>query len=114
MYCAAADGEAAALSDGAADALSLGAALGADVAAPPPLVQAAASELREHGVHAALLVVDATIESEKTPAHLAGKPEELSTTEEDVARAVDYLASQSPRGWTHELRLTPRGDSWVP
>jgi NAD(P)-dependent dehydrogenase (short-subunit alcohol dehydrogenase family) len=78
------------------------------------LVQAAASELREHGVHAALLIVDATIESEKTAERLAGKPDELSTTEEDVARAVDYLASQSPRGWTHELQLTPRGDRWIP
>lgn len=78
------------------------------------LIQAVASELREHGVHAALLIVDATIESEKTAERLAGKPDELSTTEEDVARAVDYLASQSPRGWTHELQLTPRGDRWVP
>lgn len=78
------------------------------------MLQSAAAELREHGVHAALLIVDATIESEKTAERLAGKPEELSTTEEDVARAVAYLASQSPRGWTHELQLTPRGDAWVP
>jgi NAD(P)-dependent dehydrogenase (short-subunit alcohol dehydrogenase family) len=78
------------------------------------LMQAAAGELREHGVHGALLVVDATIESEKTAERLAGKPVELSTTEEDVAHAVAYLASQSPRGWTHELQITPRGDRWVP
>lgn len=78
------------------------------------LLQSAASELRDRGVHAALLVVDAAIESEKTAGRLAGKPPELSTTEEDVARAVAYLASQSPRGWTHELQLTPRGDRWVP
>lgn len=78
------------------------------------LMQAAATELREHGVHAALLIVDATIESEKTAERLAGKPSDSSTTEEDVARAVDYLASQSPRGWTHELQLTPRGDRWIP
>jgi len=72
------------------------------------LVQSAASELREHGVHVALLIVDATIESEKTAGRLAGKPDELSTTEDDVASAIDYLACQSPRGWTHELQ--PRGD----
>ncbi len=34
--------------------------------------------------------------------------------EEDVARAVAYLAAQSPRGWTHELQITPAGDRWVP
>jgi NAD(P)-dependent dehydrogenase (short-subunit alcohol dehydrogenase family) len=78
------------------------------------LLQAAASELREHGVHAALLIVDATIESDKTRERLVGKPAELTSSEEDVAAAVAYLASQSPRGWTHELQITPRGDVWVP
>lgn len=78
------------------------------------LVQSAASELREHGVHGALLVVDATIESEKTQGYLEGRPKEASASEEDVAAAVAYLAAQSPRGWTHELQITPRGDRWVP
>jgi NAD(P)-dependent dehydrogenase (short-subunit alcohol dehydrogenase family) len=78
------------------------------------LVQAAALELREQGVHAALLIVDATIESEKTSAWLEGKPPEASTTEADVVAAVRYLEAQSPRGWTHELQITPRLDRWVP
>ena len=78
------------------------------------LVQAAASELRDHGVHVALLIVDATIESEKSQARLQGKPKEQSAGEDDVAAAVTYLAAQSPRAWTHELQLTPSGDRWVP
>jgi NAD(P)-dependent dehydrogenase (short-subunit alcohol dehydrogenase family) len=78
------------------------------------LVQAAASELREHGVHVALLIVDATIESEKTRGYLEGKPAEQSASEQDVAEAVAYLAAQSPRAWTHELQITPAGDRWVP
>jgi NAD(P)-dependent dehydrogenase (short-subunit alcohol dehydrogenase family) len=78
------------------------------------LVQAAALELRERGVHAALLIVDATIESGKTRERLAGQPPEASTSEEDVAAAVAYLAGQSPRAWTHELQITPSGDRWVP
>jgi NAD(P)-dependent dehydrogenase (short-subunit alcohol dehydrogenase family) len=78
------------------------------------LVQSAAAELRDRSVHVALLIVDATIESEKTESFLAGKPAEASAAEEDVARAVAYLARQSPRGWTHELQLTPAGDRWVP
>lgn len=78
------------------------------------LLQAAASELRERGVHAALLIADATIESEKTRAYVAGQPADATMAEADVAAAVAYLASQSPRGWTHELQLTPRGDRWVP
>jgi NAD(P)-dependent dehydrogenase (short-subunit alcohol dehydrogenase family) len=78
------------------------------------LVQAAAGELRERGVHVALLIADATIESEKTREWLAGKPSDATMAEEDVAAAIAYLAGQSPRGWTHELQLTPRGDRWVP
>lgn len=78
------------------------------------LVQAAASELREHGVHAVLLIVDGSIESEKTRARLANASPQTSVAEEDVAAAVAYLAGQSPRAWTHELQLTPSGDRWVP
>lgn len=78
------------------------------------LTQAAALELRPLGIHAALLVVDATIRSPKT-ADWTGDagPDELAE-QEDVARAVDYLASQAPSAWTHELVLTPRGGTWTP
>ncbi len=78
------------------------------------LLQSAALELRERGVHAALLIVDATISSEKTAEWLDGQPPEASTSEEDVASAVAYLAGQSSRAWTHELQITPAGDRWVP
>lgn len=78
------------------------------------LIQSAASELREQGVHVALLIVDATIESEKSAERLEGRPEEESASQLDVARAVAYLAGQSPRAWTHELQLTPSGDRWIP
>jgi len=78
------------------------------------LLQSAALELREQGVHAALLIVDATIASRKTQDRLAGREDDETTTEQDVAAAVRYLAEQSPRGWTHELQITPRLDRWVP
>lgn len=78
------------------------------------MLQSAASELRGKGVHAALLVVDAVIESEKTRGLLEGKPADYAAGEADVVAAVAYLAGQSPRAWTHELVLTPAGDTWVP
>ena len=59
-------------------------------------------------------MVDAVIESGKTAGFLEGKPAEYSTTGGDVAAAVAYLHGQSPRGWTHELTITPAGDRWVP
>lgn len=78
------------------------------------LTQSAAAEVRELGVHVALLIVDATIESEKTAPFLEGKPPEATASQEDVVQAVAYLAAQSPRAWTHELQITPRLDRWVP
>jgi NAD(P)-dependent dehydrogenase (short-subunit alcohol dehydrogenase family) len=78
------------------------------------LVQAAAQELREENIHAALLIVDATIESPKTEAFTRDMPREALADQADVARAVAYLASQTARGMTHELQLTPAGDRWVP
>ena len=31
-----------------------------------------------------------------------------------IADAVEFLAGQQPRAYTHELVLTPAGDTWVP
>jgi NAD(P)-dependent dehydrogenase (short-subunit alcohol dehydrogenase family) len=78
------------------------------------LVQAAAQELRTEGIHAALLAVDATIESPKTAALIAGQPPDASAAMPDVAAAVAFLVDQGPRGMTHELVITPAGDRWVP
>lgn len=78
------------------------------------LVQSQAAELRERNVHAALLVVDAVIESEKTAHWLEDEPPERSASMEEVAKAVRYLHDQTPRGWTHELQLTPSLERWIP
>jgi len=83
-------------------------------AATRALTHAAAQEWRAEGIHVALLVVDATIDSPKTEERLRGKPEDESAAQEDVARAIAALAAQSPRGYTHELVVTPAGDRWVP
>ena len=86
----------------------------AGTAALRALTHAAAQELRADGVHVALLIVDATIESPKTAQLARESPAEALADQADVARAVAYLASQSARGLTHELVLTPAGDRWVP
>jgi NAD(P)-dependent dehydrogenase (short-subunit alcohol dehydrogenase family) len=78
------------------------------------ITHAAAQELRAEGVHVALLVVDATIDSPKTARFIAGRPENETADMAEIARAVEYLANQSPRAYTHELVVTPAGDRWVP
>ncbi|HSI29757.1 MAG TPA: SDR family oxidoreductase [Miltoncostaeaceae bacterium] len=76
------------------------------------LTQSLAQELRPAGVHVALLVADGIIRTERN--RMAGRPPQDAMEPEDVAAAVAYLASQRPSAWTHELVVTPAGDTWVP
>ncbi len=76
------------------------------------LTHTLAQELRPQGVHVALLVADGIIQTDRNA--MEGRPPQDSLTPDDVAGAVAYLAGQSPRGWTHELVITPPGDTWVP
>lgn len=78
------------------------------------LVQAAAQELREQGVHAALLAVDATIESPKTTGYTRNVPREALADMDQIAAAVEFLVEQGARALTHELMVTPAGERWVP
>jgi NAD(P)-dependent dehydrogenase (short-subunit alcohol dehydrogenase family) len=78
------------------------------------LTQAAAQELRGEGIHVALLIVDATIESPKTADRTGDAPRDSLADMARIAEAVDYLAGQGPRALTHELVLTPAGERWVP
>jgi NAD(P)-dependent dehydrogenase (short-subunit alcohol dehydrogenase family) len=78
------------------------------------MTHAAAQEVRAEGIHVALLIVDATIESPKTEAFTRDVPKNALADMKLIAEAVEYLASQQPRAYTHELMLTPAGDRWVP
>ncbi len=78
------------------------------------MVHAAAQEVREEGIHVALLIVDATIESPKTEAFTRDQPREALGDQRLIAEAVSFLAGQEPRAYTHELMVTPAGDRWVP
>jgi NADP-dependent 3-hydroxy acid dehydrogenase YdfG len=78
------------------------------------LTQAAAQELRGQGVHVALLIVDATIESPKTAERTAGAPRDSLGDMARIAEAVQFLAEQGPRAYTHELMVTPAGETFVP
>jgi len=78
------------------------------------LTHAAAQELRGERIHVSLLIVDATIESRKTADFTRDTPREALAEMKLIAEAVEYLARQGQRAYTHELVLTPSGDTWVP
>jgi NAD(P)-dependent dehydrogenase (short-subunit alcohol dehydrogenase family) len=76
------------------------------------LIQSLAAESREHGVHVALLIADGFVETERRP---IGDDDPRSVLHPyDLAAAIAYLHGQSPRGWTHELTLTPALEPWTP
>ena len=78
------------------------------------LVQAAAQELTQDGIHVALLAVDATIESPKTAEFTRDVPLDALGDMNQIAEAVAFLVQQRPRALTHELVVTPAGERWVP
>jgi 3-oxoacyl-[acyl-carrier protein] reductase len=76
------------------------------------LTQAAAVEMRERGIHVALLIVDAGIEP-LTGTRPGADPATLADPYE-VASAVRFLGEQGARAATHELQVTPLAERWVP
>jgi len=71
---------------------------------------AAALELREHGIHVALLIIDAQIQ----PIADTGPIQDAAADPRDLAAAVLFLAGQGARAATHELQVTPLAERWVP
>jgi len=74
------------------------------------ITQAAALELREHGIHVALLIIDAQIQ----PITDTGPIQDAAADPRDLAAAVLFLAEQGARAATHELQVTPLAERWVP
>lgn len=77
------------------------------------ITMAAAQELREHGIHVALLIVDAGIEPFDGGGRPGVDPAALADPRE-IATAVAFLAEQGARAATHELQVTPLAERWVP
>ena len=74
---------------------------------------AAALELRPHGIQVALLIVDAGIQPLHGTAR-PGQPPEALADPRRIADAVLFLADQDARAATHELQLTPLAENWTP
>jgi len=76
------------------------------------ITQAAALELREHGIHVALLIVDAGIQTRER--EVTDDRRAALADPRQLADAVLFLAEQGPRAATHELQVTPLAERWIP
>lgn len=77
------------------------------------ITNAAALELRPHGIQVTLLIVDAVIQPLDGTTRLGVSPQALADPRR-IAEAVLFLANQDARAATHELQLTPLAESWTP
>ena len=77
------------------------------------MTNAAALELRPHGIQVALLIVDAGIQPLDGSTRPGLSPEALADPRR-IADAVLFLANQDARAATHELQLTPLAENWTP
>ena len=75
------------------------------------LVQVAAREWRTSHVHAAYVAIDGPINSASM--HARSGPENARLDPQEIARACEYLHSQQPAAWTHELVLRPSDGDWT-
>jgi NAD(P)-dependent dehydrogenase (short-subunit alcohol dehydrogenase family) len=89
------------------------AALGTNQFALRALVQVAAKEWREHGVHVAYVPIDGPIESELSRQWTAQAGPDATVPPAEIAKACEYLHRQAPRAFTHELVLRPRIGEWT-
>jgi NAD(P)-dependent dehydrogenase (short-subunit alcohol dehydrogenase family) len=77
------------------------------------ITNAAALELRPHGIQVTLLIVDAGIQPLNGSTRPGVSPEALADPRR-IADAVLFLADQDARSATHELQLTPLAENWTP
>lgn len=77
------------------------------------LAQSLARTYGPKGVHVALIIIDAVID---TPRNLTGnwadKPEGYFIKRQAIAETALALTKQDPSAWTFELDLRPSGESW--
>src|SRR5262249_7665030 len=77
------------------------------------ITNAAALELRPHGIHVALLIVDAGIQP-IAEAQSAGVAPDALADPYGIAEAVRFIAPRGGRAAAHELPPTPLAESWTP
>jgi NAD(P)-dependent dehydrogenase (short-subunit alcohol dehydrogenase family) len=77
------------------------------------ITNAAALELRPHGIQVSLLIVDAGIQPLDGSTRPGTSPEAMADPHR-IADAVLFLADQDARSATHELQLTPLAENWTP
>ena len=77
------------------------------------LAQSLAKQLGPKGVHVALMVIDAVVDTPRNLSGMfAGNPREFFVSAEQIAATALQLARQDRSAWTFELDLRPFAENW--
>jgi NAD(P)-dependent dehydrogenase (short-subunit alcohol dehydrogenase family) len=81
-------------------------------AAQRSLAESMARSLGPHGIHVALIVIDAVVDLPRTRQMMADKPEGFFLQPEDMAATAVWLAKQPRSAWSFEVEVRPFGEKW--
>jgi NAD(P)-dependent dehydrogenase (short-subunit alcohol dehydrogenase family) len=81
-------------------------------AAQRSLAQSMARSLWPHGIHVALIVIDAVVDLPRTRRMLPDEPDGFFLKPDDLAATAVWLAQQPRSAWTFEVDVRPFGEKW--
>jgi NAD(P)-dependent dehydrogenase (short-subunit alcohol dehydrogenase family) len=81
-------------------------------AAQRSLAESMARSLWPHGIHVALIIIDAVVDLPRTRQAMPGKPESFFLKPADMAATAVWLAQQPRSAWTFEVEVRPFGENW--
>jgi len=81
-------------------------------AAQRSLAESMARHLWPAGIHVAIVIIDAVVDTPKTRASMPEKDDSFFIRPEDVASTVFALTEQSPSAWSFEIEVRPMGETW--
>lgn len=81
-------------------------------AAQRSLAESMARSLWPHGIHVALVVIDAIVDLPRARRNMPDKPDSFFQRPEEMASTVVWLARQPRSAWTFEVEVRPFGEKW--
>ena len=81
-------------------------------AAQRSLAESMARSLWPHGIHVALIVVDAVVDLPRTRQSMPDKPDDFFLNPADMAASAVWLAKQPRSAWSFEIEVRPFGEKW--
>lgn len=81
-------------------------------AAQRSLAESMARSLGPHGIHVALIVIDAVVDLPLTRERMPDKPDSFFLRPDDMAATAVFIAKQPRSAWSFEVEVRPFSEKW--